>query len=114
MIIQARKLWPNEIFNVGSSPPPADWIVSSGIFNIMIGFTPHQWLQHFEGTLALMLHRCRKGIAFNGLTSLASPQRERLCYFDRLMLANMCYDYRYKTRLIIDDPHEFTFIYRKK
>jgi SAM-dependent methyltransferase len=71
-------------FFVGSSLPPADYSVASGVFNVQLGFSPRAWRAHVKEALSQMARASRKGFAVNfmlppkpGAQALAGLYRAR-------------------------------------
>ena len=99
-----------------SQLPPADYVVASGIFNVKLGHAPDVWWDHVLQTLALMRSLCRRGFAFNMLTSHSDldKRREDLFYADPSRVFDLCLQ-RFSPRvaLLHDYPlYEFTIIVR--
>ncbi len=95
---------------------PADYVVASGIFNVKLGHAPDAWWDHVLQTLALMRSLCRRGFAFNMLTSHSDldKRREDLFYADPARVFDICLQ-RFSPRvaLLHDYPlYEFTIIVR--
>jgi SAM-dependent methyltransferase len=95
---------------------PADYVVASGIFNVKLGHPPDAWWDHVLQTLALMRSLCRRGFAFNMLTSHSDldKRREDLFYADPSRVFDVCLQ-RFSPRvaLLHDYPlYEFTIIVR--
>ena len=55
---------------------PADYVVASGIFNVKLGHTPEAWWDYVLQTLAIMASLCRRGFAFNMLTTHSDPDKQ--------------------------------------
>ena len=96
---------------------PADYVVASGIFNVKLGHAPDAWRDHVLQTLALMRSLCRRGFAFNMLTTHSDPDKRRddLFYADPSRVFDICLQ-RFSPRvaLLHDYPlYEFTIIVRK-
>jgi SAM-dependent methyltransferase len=95
---------------------PADYVVASGIFNVKLGHTPEAWWDYVFQTLAIMGSLCRRGFAFNMLTTHSDPdkQRDDLFYADPIRVFDICRQ-RFSPRvaLLHDYPlYEFTTIVR--
>jgi SAM-dependent methyltransferase len=95
---------------------PADYVVASGIFNVTLGHTPEAWWDYVLETLAIMASLCRRGFAFNMLTTHSDPdkRRDELFYADPMRVFDVCRQ-RFSPRvaLLHDYPlYEFTTIVR--
>ena len=95
---------------------PADYVVASGIFNVKLGHASDTWWDHVLQTLTLMRSLCRRGFAFNMLTSHSDldKQREDLFYADPARVFDICLQ-RFSPRvaLLHDYPlYEFTILVR--
>lgn len=121
MIDKARELFgglPNCSFETGDSPSgPADYAVSSGIFNVRQGFDGSAWLDYIIGVLEKMNSLGRRGFAFNCLTvySDADKMREDLYYADPRFLFDICKKRFSRNVALLHDYglYEFTMIVRK-
>jgi SAM-dependent methyltransferase len=95
---------------------PLDYTVASGIFNVRLDVDPADWQQHVLRTLDTMARSCRKGFAFNMLTTHSDPERQRgdLHYADPLELFDLCVRrYSRHVALLHDYPlYEFTVLVR--
>jgi SAM-dependent methyltransferase len=95
---------------------PADYVVASGIFNVKLGHAPDAWWDHVLQTLALMRSLCRRGFAFNMLTSHSDvdKRREDLFYADPTRVFDICLQrFSRRVALLHDYPlYEFTIIVR--
>jgi SAM-dependent methyltransferase len=95
---------------------PADYVVASGIFNVKLGHEPDAWWDHVLQTLALMRSLCRRGFAFNMLTSHSDvdKRREDLFYADPTRVFDLCQQrFSRRVALLHDYPlYEFTIIVR--
>jgi len=61
---------------VSAPPPPADYVVASGIFNLRMNLSSERWWGIVRDVLRAMYGAARKGIAANFLSSLVDWQRE--------------------------------------
>jgi SAM-dependent methyltransferase len=94
----------------------ADYVVASGIFNVKLGHPAEAWWDYVSQTLASMQSLCRRGFAFNMLTTHSDPdkQRDDLFYADPCRVFDTCRQ-RFSPRvaLLHDYPlYEFTIIVR--
>ncbi len=120
MVQAARGLYgsrPRTSFVVGSElGQPADYVVSSGIFNVRFGFDDAAWLAYCTKTVDSMLSQARVAIAFNVLTGFADAHRKetRLWYPDPGELLNrLLQRYGLRVALLHDyDLYEYTISIR--
>lgn len=63
-------------------PPPSDYVVASGIFNLHFGAEYAEWQDHVFKMLSAMWAAARKGIASNFHTSYVDWRKERDYYQD--------------------------------
>lgn len=94
----------------------ADFVVASGIFNVKMEIPESQWRDYVLATIDDMATLCRRGFAFNALTSYSDEDRRRgdLHYADPLELFDYCKrrHSRFVT-LLHDYPlYEFTLLIR--
>jgi len=64
-------------FAVGQAPEPADYVVASGIFNVMTAGTRAAWAEHAWDLIGQMIEAASVGIAFNMLLEPTAPYRDR-------------------------------------
>jgi SAM-dependent methyltransferase len=104
-------------FAIGSRPPQADYVVSSGIFNVKLDRPVEEWQSYVHETLDEMNGAARRGFAFNCLTSYSDPDRMRadLYYADPLQMFDRCMRRYSRNVAILHDYglYEFTIIVRK-
>lgn len=109
---------PNARFRVGAAPlSPADYVVSSGIFNVSLHNGPSEWDSYVKNTLQAMNSSSIRGLAFNCLTSYSDPE----CRREDLYYGDPCYWFDYCKRsfsrnvsLLHDyELYEFTILVRK-
>ena len=120
MITAARELHrsvPGARFLVGSQPDePADYVLSSGVFNVRLGFTEGEWHQYILANLDRMHRSAIRGLAFNCLTNSADEDKKRpdLYYADPCDLFDLCRRcYSRHIVLLHDyDLYEFTLLVR--
>src|SRR3569833_2064964 len=69
-----------------------DYGVASGIFNVRLGRSDAEWLDHFEAALDTLDRTSRFGFAFNCLTSYSDEDKKHdyLYYADPCMLFDLC------------------------
>ena len=87
MIQEASKRFTGDAhskFIVTDSPPQADVVVASGIFNVSLQTEPSVWKAYCEETIIKMWQSARHGIMFNMLSIDSEPERRQrhLTYFD--------------------------------
>ncbi|QAY87753.1 class I SAM-dependent methyltransferase [Pseudomonas arsenicoxydans] len=108
----------NSRFITASEPDSiADYGVASGIFNVRLGRTDGEWLKYLEDTLDVLDRTCRRGFAFNCLTSYSDEDKKRdyLYYADPCLLFDFCKkQYSRQVALLHDyGLYEFTILVRK-
>jgi SAM-dependent methyltransferase len=84
---------PGAIFTVAGEPlVAADFGVASGIFNVRLGHSDAQWRNHLQTTLDILDRTCKRGFAFNCLTSYsdADKMQDYLYYADPCELFDLC------------------------
>ncbi|UKJ78095.1 class I SAM-dependent methyltransferase [Azospirillum brasilense] len=80
------------VFEESDAPPPADYVVASGIFNVRFDIPDQEWLGFVQETVAAMAAQARRGIAFNVLTAHSDRDRmdPRLYYASPAELLDWC------------------------
>jgi len=96
---------------------PVDYAVASGIFNVKLQYADDRWRDYVEQTLDTLNSVCRRGFAFNMLSTCSDAARRRsdLYYSDPGEMFDFC-TRRFSPRLALlhDYPlFEFTLIIRK-
>ena len=95
---------------------PADYVVASGIFNVKLGHKADAWTGYVRRTLAAMKALCKRGFAFNALTSYADEDKQRkdLYYADPGYWFDYCKRaHSPRVTLVHDYPlYEFTLLVR--
>lgn len=104
---------------VATSVPPeiADYGIASGIFNVRLGRSDHEWREYLEATLDVLDRTSLKGFAFNCLTSYSDKEKMRdyLYYADPCALFDQC-KRRYSRHVALLHDYglyEFTILVRK-
>jgi len=96
----------------------ADYVVASGIFNVKAGAPEAQWREYLAATVRQMWTKCRRGMAFNALTSYAATDHmeSRLHYADPLALFDMCKRDLSRSVALLHDYglYEFTVLVRRE
>ncbi|MCB0354152.1 MAG: class I SAM-dependent methyltransferase [Bdellovibrionales bacterium] len=99
-----------------SSSETFDFVVASGIFNVRLTHSDEEWEKYFHSTLDQIRFHCRKGFAFNVLTSYSDAEymREYLFYADPSKIFDYCKrKYSKRVALLHDYPlYEFTVLVR--
>ena len=121
MINTARKLYtsiPNARFINSSEPDQlADYGVASGIFNVRLGRSDAEWIEHLTSTLDILDRTSNRGFAFNCLTSYSDKEkmRDHLYYADPCILFDLCkLRYSRQVALLHDyGLYEFTILVTK-
>lgn len=95
MITQARVLHTEEnaAFLEGDIPDTSfDYVVASGIFNVLAGADPAVWRLHVINTVRRMFAHCTVGMGCNFLSSYSDADRKiaRLYYVDPLEMLDFC------------------------
>ncbi len=94
-----------------------DFAVASGIFNVRLGHSEHEWQDHVERNIALLDRSSRMGFAFNCLTTYSDREKMRdyLYYADPCRLFDLCKQrYSPNVALLHDYKlYEFTLLVRK-
>jgi SAM-dependent methyltransferase len=84
---------PDVALRVGSTlAEPADYVISSGIFNVRLDYDDETWLAHVVETIEQMAAVARIGFAFNCLTSHSDAERMQthLFYVDPAWMLTHC------------------------
>ena len=122
MLVAAKKLYEKQLNSSWhhSSILPLDaydYVVASGIFNVKLDNCDHYWLNYIFQTLDMIDKACKKGFAFNCLTSYSDIEfmRNDLYYANPLELFDYCKkSFSRNVSLIHDyDLYEFTLLVRK-
>jgi SAM-dependent methyltransferase len=121
MIRAARAVFgegPNHRFlSAGATPPQADYVVASGIFNVKLDIPAEDWRRYLIETLERMASLAHRGFGFNALSTYSDPERRRadLYYADPLELFHHCKTrFSPKVALLHDYPlWEFTILVRR-
>lgn len=96
---------------------PADYVVASGVFNVRLQTPDEEWAVYLLYTLGRMAELCRRGFAFNVLSTYSDPERRRadLYYADPLSLFDYCKrNFSRFVSLLHDYPlYEFTILVRE-
>lgn len=94
MIRQAQFLHgdrPDCRFEVGTAPRAGfDYVVASGIFNVMPGTSEADWERYVRETMTAMFRSSRKMCAFNFLTSYADRKAPGLYYANPAAMLSYC------------------------
>jgi SAM-dependent methyltransferase len=93
MIAQARQLQPGANFIAGSlGTEDFDYIIASGIFNIMRASTQDKWQDYVLHTITEMFEHSKKACGFNFLTSYSDEawKKTDLYYADPKMILDFC------------------------
>lgn len=95
----------------------ADYGMASGIFNVRLGRSDHEWRSYLEATLDILDRSSRLGFSFNCLTSYSDSERMRdyLYYADPCEIFDLC-KRRYSRNVAIlhdYDLYEFTILVKK-
>ncbi len=96
----------------------ADYGVASGIFNVRLGHSEHEWFEYLQSTLDILDRTSKLGFSFNCLTSFSDAEKKRdyLYYADPCKLFDLCKRrYSRQVALLHDyGLYEFTILIRKK
>lgn len=109
----------NARFAISSQPlEMADYGISSGIFNVRLGWSDVEWREYLEATLDVLDRTSHRGFAFNCLTSYSDKDkmREYLYYEDPCVLFDLC-KRRYSRHVALLHDYglyEFTILVRKQ
>lgn len=68
----------------------ADYVTTSGIFNVRFNKSDEEWTRFICATLDNMFAQCRKGIAFNVLSSYVDWKEDHLYYADPAFFFDYC------------------------
>lgn len=108
----------NARFIVESKPDQiADYSIASGIFNVRLEKSDHDWLNYISDTLNVLDKSSLKGFSFNCLSSFAESDKKKnyLYYADPLFLIQLCMQ-RYSRNVALLHDYglfEFTVLVRK-
>jgi SAM-dependent methyltransferase len=122
MILAARArhaATPGAQFCVTTTPPViADYGIASGIFNVRLGRSDAEWLEHIEATVDVLDRTSKHGFAFNCLTSYsdADMMRDYLYYADPCAMFDLCKKRYSRHVALLHDYgiYEFTLLVRKE
>jgi SAM-dependent methyltransferase len=96
---------------------PADYLVSSGIFNIKLDIPAVEWTEYCLSVLNRMDSLSTKGFSFNMLTNYSDPERMRpdLYYADPLFFFDYCKRKFARNVALLHDYiiYDFTILVRK-
>lgn len=104
---------------IRSSEPDqfSDYGIASGIFNVRLKKTDHEWTSYFNTSLDILNQTSRLGFSFNCLSSFSDKdkQLDHLYYADPCTFFNLCkQQYSQNVSLLHDyGLYEFTIIVRK-
>ncbi|RPI96277.1 MAG: class I SAM-dependent methyltransferase [Chloroflexi bacterium] len=114
------KAFPNAHFTADEKePPPTDYLVAAGIFNIKLEAPYDQWQDFICRTLQRMNALCSKGFSFNILTKYSDAdrmaQRPDLFYGDPLFFFDLCKRSFSRNVALLHDYglYDFTILVRK-
>ena len=101
-----------------ASLQPADYVIASGVFNMRLNTPLPEWEAYVLATIDKLWSLCRRGLAFNSLTSYSDADKMR----SDLYYANPCFLFDYcKTRLsrqvaLLHDYgiYDFTILVRRE
>jgi len=122
MVQEALRLYgdqSNALFKVGGTvaPKSVDYVIGSGIFSVKLENEPETWRKYIEDTLDMFNASCKKGFAFNCLTTYSDEDmmREHLYYANPESTFKWCKEnYSKNVSLLHDyDLYEFTILVRK-
>jgi len=95
----------------------ATYGVASGIFNVRLDKSNDEWLEYVHDMLDILDRTCRRGFAFNCLTSYSDKEKMKdyLYYADPCQLFDLCkISYSRQVALLHDyGLYEFTILVRK-
>jgi SAM-dependent methyltransferase len=95
----------------------ATYGVASGIFNVRLDKSNDEWLEYVHDMLDILDRTCRRGFAFNCLTSYSDKKKMKdyLYYADPCQLFDLCKKrYSRQVALLHDyGLYEFTILVRK-
>lgn len=96
---------------------PADYSISSGIFNVKLHHSSDVWREYVWETLETLHRLSTRGFAFNMLSMYSDPEKRRpdLFYADPLETFDLCRRrFSGRAALLHDYPlYEFTILVRK-
>lgn len=120
MIVAALEKFPEKKFAKWTTSLPtekADYVIASGIFNVKLENTDHDWLDYIIETLNTLNESAIKGFSFNVLTKYSDKEymKEYLYYADPLFLFDYCKTHFSKNVALLHDYnlYEFSIIVRK-
>ena len=124
MIAQAKQRYgtlPNAAFfriQSAQEMQPADYTLSSGIFNVKMHYPDTDWLAYILETLAAIDKASRKGFTFNILTRYSDKEymQEHLYYADPCFFFDYCKRHYAPNVALLHDYglYEFTLVVRKQ
>jgi SAM-dependent methyltransferase len=95
---------------------PADVVIASGIFNVLVDTPAQRWRDYTLDTLRDLAALARRGIGFNMLTSYSDPERmeDRLYYGDPVFYFDWCKRHLSRQVALLHDYglYEFTILVR--
>lgn len=108
----------NAGFIINSEPSElADYTVASGIFNVRLEYSDHEWWDYMTGTIDSLNKSSRIGFSFNCLTSYSDKEKMRsdLYYADPCKLFDYCKTHYSNQVALLHDYglYEFTILVRK-
>jgi hypothetical protein len=102
--------------NSATEMQPADYSVSSGIFNVKYGSKESEWLHNVLSTIEAMYEKSKLGFAFNMLTKYSDKEymQPYLYYADPLFFFDYCKrNFSKNVSLLHDyDQYDFTILVR--
>ena len=106
-----------EFYCISKPPQVANYSIASGIFNVKLGYSDSDWLNHIKQTLRVLYDSSSEGFAFNCLTKYSDRERmqNKLFYGDPSFFFDWCKNnFSRNVALLHDyDLYEFTIIVRK-
>ncbi len=105
--------------NDAATLPVCDYVVESGIFNVRLNANEQEWTEHILATLHHFDHLCRRGFAFNMLTSYSDREyiqnRPDLYYADPCFFFDYCKKHFSRNIALLHDYviYDFTILVRK-
>lgn len=110
--IDSEKTW----FSEEEMIPKTDYVVASGIFNVMLEQTEENWKAYILETIEKMFVLSKKGMAFNVLTSYSDEpyKKKYLHYSNPMELFDFCKRKLSRNVALLHDYdlYEFTLIVR--
>jgi SAM-dependent methyltransferase len=101
----------------GSALEPHDYTVASGIFDLKLDISSHDWQEHVLETIAAMAKASNKAFAFNCRSKYSDPEyiKEQMFYGDPCFLFDWCKrNFSRHVALLHDyEAYDFTIIVRK-